>query len=287
MNSVVLSLVAALGYGLSDFVGGLAARKAPVLRVVLVTYPLGLAGLLLVAPMAGGGLHGQGMLPAVASGIANGLAVMWFYAALATGPMNVVSPLTALLVAGIPLVFGLVTGERLGPVTIGGALLAVVAVVLVSREERSAVDEGDPVKFTTKVAWLTVGSGLAFGAYFVLLDKIDPGSGLWGLVVSRGAASLLVLLFAVVTGQSHLPGRPALMLAASAGVLDTVSGTSFLYALRSGLLSIASVLTALYPAITVLMARLVLGERTGRAQRVGLALAAVSVTLITGGSSAA
>ncbi|GAA0609220.1 DMT family transporter [Kutzneria viridogrisea] len=283
----MLSLIAALGYGLSDFVGGLAARRVHVLRVVLLSYPVGLAGLLLIAPLAGGSLSTQSTLLALAGGVANGLAIIWFYGALASGPMNVVSPLTALLVAGLPLLYGLVTGEQLGPVAIGGAVLAVIAVVLVSREERSAVDEGAPVRFTAKVGWLTVGSGAAFAVYFVLLDKIDHSSGLWPLVVARSSATVLVLVSALVARQLRLPQRPELLLAGSAGLLDVLCNTSFLFALRSGMLSVVSVLTSLYPAATVLMARIVLGERTGRVQRVGLVLAAVSVTLIATGSSAA
>jgi drug/metabolite transporter (DMT)-like permease len=283
---MVFALVAALGYGLSDFVGGLASRRTHVLRVVLVTYPVGLAGLLLAAPLAGGRLGGFDLVIAMIAGAANGLAIIWFYSALATGPMNVVSPLTALLVAGLPLVFGLVTGEQLGAVAIGGALLAVIAVVLVSREERTAVDEAGPVRFTARVGWLTVGSGAAFAVYFVLLDQLPHDSGLWPLVVSRGTATALVLAAALVAGQFRIPER-ALALSVTAGLLDAVCNTAFLLALRTGLLAVVSVLTSLYPAATVLMARLVLGERTGRVQRVGLALAAVSVTLIAGGSAAA
>ena len=287
MGSLVLSLVAALGYGLSDFVGGLASRRTPVMRVVLLSYPVGLVGLLLIAPLVGGHIGTTDMVLAAIGGVANGLAIIWFYAALASGPMNVVSPLTALLVAGLPLVFGLVTGEQLGAVAVGGALLAVIAVVLVSREERSAVDEGAPVRFTAKVGWLTVGSGAAFAVYFVLLDQISADSGLWPLVVSRSAATALVLSTALAVGQFRMPERSAIGLALTAGLLDVVCNTAFLLALRSGLLAVVSVLTSLYPAGTVLMARIVLGERTGRVQRVGLALAAISVTLIAGGSTLA
>ena len=287
MGSMVFALVAALGYGLSDFVGGLASRRTHVLRVVLVTYPIGLLGLLLAAPLAGGQLGRYDLLIAMIGGAANGLAIIWFYSALATGPMNVVSPLTALLVAGLPLIFGLVTGESLGAIAIGGAVLAVFAVILVSREERTAVDEAGPVRFTARVGWLTIGSGAAFAIYFVLLDRLPHDSGLWPLVVSRGTATALVLAAALAAGQFRMPERSAITLTLTAGLLDAVCNTAFLLALRTGLLAVVSVLTSLYPAATVLMARIVLGERTGRVQRVGLALAAISVTLIAGGSALA
>jgi uncharacterized membrane protein len=244
VGSMVFALVAALGYGLSDFVGGLAARRTHVLRVVLVSYPVGLAGLLFVAPLAGGHIGGYDLLIAMIGGAANGLAIIWFYSALAIGPMNVVSPLTALLVAGLPLIFGLVTGESLGAVAIGGALLAVIAVVLVSREERTAVDETGPVRMTARVGWLTVGSGAAFAVYFVLLDQMPHDSGLWPLVVSRGTAAALVLAAALAAGQFRMPERSAVALSLTAGLLDAVCNTAFLLALRTGLLAIVSVLTS-------------------------------------------
>lgn len=196
--------------------------------------------------------------------------------------MSVVSPLTSLLVAALPLGVGILWGERPGPLALVGAALAVVAVVLVSRQENTAVDEKSPVRFTPRVAWLTIGSGAAFTLYFVLLDRVGADTGLWPLVTSRASASALVLVAALVTGQRQLAKGPALKLALAAGALDILANVAFLYALRAGMLSMVSVLTSLYPAGTVLLARLVLKEHTGRVQRVGLALAAAAVALIAG-----
>jgi uncharacterized membrane protein len=284
--ALLLSLLAALGYGVSDFIGGLAARRTDVLRVVLVSYPLGLVGMLVVTPLFGGSPTLSSLLIGAASGVVSGCAILWFYAALAAGPMSVVSPLTSLLVAGLPLGVGMLWGERPGPIALAGAGLAVVAVVLVSRQQNSAVDEGSPVRFTPKVAWLTAGSGTAFAVYFVLLDQVGTDTGMWPLLMSRASAAALVLVVAGVTGQLRPPSGAPLKLAMAAGLLDVLANGAFLYALRAGLLSIVSVVTSLYPAATVLLARIVLGERTGWIQRIGLFLAAAAVAMIAGASAA-
>jgi drug/metabolite transporter (DMT)-like permease len=282
VSALVLSLIAALGYGVSDFLGGLAARRAAVLGVVLLSYPVGCLGLLAVAPLVGGAPTAHSLLIGAVAGLVSGCAILWFYAALASGPMSVVSPLTSLLVAGVPLGVGMLWGERPGPLALVGAGMAVVAVVLVSRQENTSVDVASPVRFTPKVAWLTGGSGLAFAVYFVLLDKVDAGTGLWPLVMSRASASALVLVTALVTGRRTLPTGGPLRLALLAALLDMAANWAFLYALKAGMLSIVSVLTSLYPAATVLLARVVLKEHTGWAQRIGLILAALAVGLIAG-----
>jgi drug/metabolite transporter (DMT)-like permease len=279
--ALVLSLIAALSYGVGDFVGGLAARRTAVLSVLLLSYPVGCLGLLAIAPFVGGELTLRAVLVGTAAGLVSGLAIIWFYAALATGPMSVVSPLTSLLVAGLPLGVGILWGERPGPLALVGAGLAVVAVVLVSRQENTAVDEAAPVRFTPKVAWLTAGAGVAFAVYFVLLDKVGANTGLWPLVMSRASATVLVVVAALVAKRRPPVGVP-LRLAIAAAALDMVANTAFLYALHSGMLSIVSVLTSLYPAGTVLLARLVLKERTGRVQQIGLVLAVAAFALIAG-----
>jgi drug/metabolite transporter (DMT)-like permease len=282
--ALVFSLVAALGYGISDFVGGLAARRTAVLGVVMFSYPVGLLGMLAIAPLLGGRPTVSSLVIGAVAGLVSACAILWFYAALAAGPMSVVSPLTSLLVAGLPLGVGILWGERPGPIALAGAAVAVAAVVLVSRQEHTAVDEESPVRFTPRVAWLTAGAGVAFAVYFVLLDRVGSNTGLWPLVMSRVSASALVLVVGLLSGQRRMPVGAPRRMAAAAGLLDVLANVAFLYALRAGLLSIVSVVTSLYPAATVLLARLVLGERTGWVQRVGLVTAAIAVGMIAGGS---
>jgi drug/metabolite transporter (DMT)-like permease len=193
----------------------------------------------------------------------------------------VVSPLTAILVAGIPVGVGLALGERPGVVAGVGVVVALAAVVLVSRE---ATDEDvAPHRFTKKVAWLTVGSGVAFGLNFVLIAQAPPEARLWPLVFARLAASALVVVVAAITGNLAPPTGTPLRLAFLAALLDVAANVAMLLALHASLLSLAGVLMSLYPAATVLLAIVVLRERVTRWQAVGMALALASVAMIAAG----
>jgi len=274
-------LIAALGYGVSDFVGGLASRRVAALRVVLVSYPVALLLLIVIAAPFGGQVGSLAVGWGLLSGVAQAFGVWWFYAALGSGPISVVSPLTAILVAGIPVGVGLSLGERPGKVALLGVLLALAAVVLVSRE---ATDEDvTPHKFTPKVAWLTLGSGVAFGMNFVILDQVPVEAELWPLVFGRLAATAIVLLAAAVTANLVLERGVPLRLALFAGVLDTIANVATLLALQSSMLSLAGVLIALYPAATVLLAIVALRERVTRWQATGMVLALAAVGMIAAG----
>ncbi|GAA4479898.1 DMT family transporter [Rhodococcus olei] len=283
MTAILLALVAAVGYGVSDFVGGLASRRVAALRVVIVSYPISLLIALAVAPLFGGTLTSSTALWGAASGIAGGIAVWWFYLALADGPMSVVSPLTAVLVAGIPVLVGLLIGERPGALALAGVALALVAVVLVSRETPESAGEavdGHPARFTPAVAWLTVGSGIAFALAFVFLHQIGDESGLWPLVVSRATATVVVWAVAVGSRQFTRPPRDVVRLAVGIALLDLVANGAMLYAFAGAMLSLVSVIGSLYPAATVLLAMTMLGERIGRLQQVGMVLALAAVAMI-------
>ncbi|MQY22802.1 DMT family transporter [Nocardia macrotermitis] len=284
MIGVLLALLAAVGYGVSDFVGGVASRRVAALRVVIVSYPLSVLILAIVAPLVGGHCDLGSMLWGVVSGVASGLAVWWFYAALASGPMAVVSPLTAVLVAGVPVVIGMVLGERSSPLAYVGIGCALIAVMLVSRESPDEVTEeitgGRELRFDRRVALLTVGSGLAFGIAFVSLHETTPESGVWPVLLSRVAATLVVWGVALVAGQFRAPHGEPLRLACYVSVLDVVANVAMQYAFHSGLLSLISVIGSLYPAATVLLAMVLLGERAGPLQKIGMALALGSVALI-------
>lgn len=249
--------------------------------MVLVSYPVALVLLVVIAVPFGGQIDTPAVVWGVLSGVTQAFGVWWFYAALGSGPISVVSPLTAILVAGIPVGFGLALGERPGVIALVGVALALAAVVLVSRE---ATDEDvRPHRFTVKVAWLTVGAGVAFGMNFVVLDQVPPEAELWPLVFGRIAATAIVLLAAVVTANLVLERGIPLRLAVFAGVLDTIANVATLLALQSSMLSLAGVLIALYPAATVLLAIMVLRERVTRWQAIGMGLALASVAMIASG----
>ena len=275
--------MSAIGYGVSDFVGGLASRRVAALRVILVSYPVALVLLTALAFVVGGRVSTSAIVWGTLCGICQAFGVWWFYAALGQGPMALVSPLTAILVAGVPVGAGVALGERPSALAFGGIALALIAVVLVSREDRDGEPDATTPRFTTKVAWLTLGAGLAFGLNFVVIDQAPVDARLWPLVFGRLAASVLVLVIAMASGSLRAPSGVPLRLAVAAGVLDTVANVTMLLALQASMLSLAGVLISLYPAGTVGLALFVLKEKVSRWQAFGMVLALVSVGLIATG----
>ncbi|WP_372450776.1 EamA family transporter [Mycolicibacterium goodii] len=277
---------------MSDFVGGLASRRVAALRVVLVSYPIAMVLLAVIAAMVGGDVSQGAVLWGVLCGVSQAFGVWWFYAALGSGPISVVSPVTAILVAGLPVGVGLALGERPGVIAAIGVVVALVAVVLVSREApdeplaRRATDTDEDVKehrFTATVAWLTVGSGLAFGLNFVLIDQAPVEAKLWPLVFARASATVLVVAIAAMSRSLRPPSGTPLKLAVLAAFLDVGANIAMLLALQASLLSLAGVLMSLYPAATVLLAIIVLRERVSRWQAVGMGLALAAVAMIAAG----
>jgi drug/metabolite transporter (DMT)-like permease len=200
-----------------------------------------------------------------------------FYRALAAGVMSVVAPVTALTAAAVPVLVGLVLGERLAPWAAVGIALALVAVVLV------AAEGGLPTVRTARSAGLlpALAAGLGFGVFFVLLDRTSPESTLWPLLASRSVSVVLVLVLGLAVRASlRIHGRTT-MLVVLAGVLDMAANALFLVATQQGQLAITGVLASLYPVSTVVLAQLVLRERLVRVQVAGLATAAVAVVLIS------
>ena len=275
---------------MSDFLGGVASRRVAALRIVIVSYPLSVLITLAAAPFFGGVLDAGAIGWGAAAGVVSGLAVWWFYLALAGGPMSIVSPVTAVLVAGLPVLIGLLMGERPGPIALVGIALALAAVVLVSRESPDAVTEeitgGRKLRFDRRIALLTVGSGVAFAAAFVFLHRVPDGTGVWPLVASRAAATAVVWAVALASRQFVRPHGEPLRLAVYISVLDVIANGAMLFALQGSLLSLISVIASLYPAATVLLAMVLLGERVGRLQQVGMVVALGSVGLIAAGCTA-
>ncbi|MHA7665025.1 EamA family transporter [Mycolicibacterium sp. HS_4_1] len=273
--------MSALGYGISDFVGGIAARRVAALRVVLVSYPVAGVLLTVIACVVGGQVSSSAVTWGVLCGVLQAFGIWWFYAALGSGPISVVSPLTAILVSGGPIVVGVAMGERPSGVAIAGIALALVAVALVSAQ---ATDEDEtPHRFTAKVAWLTVGSGLTFGLSFAVIHQVPHDAKLWPLVFARFAATAVVMVAALATRNFALPRAFPLKLALIAAALDVIANVGMLLALQAAMLSLASVLISLYPAATVALAMVVLKERVRAWQAVGMALALGSVAMIAAG----
>ncbi|MFF6869594.1 EamA family transporter [Streptomyces sp. NPDC090109] len=275
MIALLLALGSSLAYGCADFLGGLGARKAHVLRTVMVAAPASLAVELLLWPFLGASFDAGALGWGAASGVASAAAFVLLYRTLALGPMNVLSPVTALVSAVLPVGVGLLQGEHLGVAGLLGLPLALVAVVLVS-----AGHGAGSARPSRTALLLALGAGAAIALQLVFLHQAPSDSGVAPLIVGRAVSSAVTLTAAGLMYRRLGPEKPAYAVSAAAGILDSVANLLFLLAARGGDLAVVAVVTALYPAGTVLLARGVLAERVHRGQLVGLGTAAVAVSLL-------
>lgn len=287
--AAVLALGSALVYGAADFLGGFATRRSPTLAVAAVSQLIGLLVLLAVLPFLPGEPIAADLRWGALAGVMGGGGIALFYRSLARGTMSVVAPVTATTSAAVPFLVGLALGERPSALALAGIGLALVAIGLIS-------GAAAPFPVPQPASWWrrwrprslhgiggAVGAGLAFGLFFVLIQRADPAAGLWPLVGARGGSFGLFVVAAIAGRRSLRPVARDLRIIAGAGALDMAANVLFLLAVQRGLLSIVAVLTALYPASTVVLAHLVLGERLARPQRIGLACAALGAALIVVG----
>lgn len=272
---ILLSVASALAYGTADFLGGAASRKANVFRVVALSAPASLVVEALILPLLGArwtaGSVGWGAL----SGVASAFAFALLYYALSIGPMVIMAPITAIVSAALPVAVGLAKGEHLTAAELAGLPVAVCAIMLVTVKRSVMVASVRP--WAVAVACL---AGAAIATQLITLDQTPHDSGVAPLIVGRGVSSVIVLSAALTLRRRIDSGRPPVALAAGAGFLDSLANLFFLLAARSGLLSISAVIVALYPAATIVLARVVLREGISRTQWLGLATAAAGVALL-------
>ncbi|MFC5721037.1 EamA family transporter [Streptomyces gamaensis] len=275
MIALLLALGSSLAYGCADFLGGLGARKAHVLRTVMIAAPASLAVELLLWPFLGASFSAGALTWGAASGVASAAAFALLYRTLAIGPMSVLSPVTALVSAALPVGVGLLQGEHLGMAGLLGLPLALVAVVLVSTGHSAG-----SARPSRAALLLAFGAGAAIALQLVFLHQAPSDSGVAPLIVGRAVSSAVTLAAAGLMRRRLGPEKPAGAMSAAAGVLDSLANLLFLLAARNGDLAVVAVITALYPAGTVLLARGVLAERIHRGQFLGLGTAAVAVGLL-------
>ncbi|MFG3514387.1 EamA family transporter [Streptomyces bobili] len=275
MIALMMALGSSLAYGCADFLGGLGARKAHVLRTVMIAAPASLVVELLLWPVLGASFSGATLAWGAASGIASAAAFALLYRTLAIGPMNVLSPVTALVSAALPVGVGLLQGEHLSAAGLVGLPLALVAVILVSAGHGTG-----SARPTRTALMLAFGAGAAIALQLVFLHQAPSDSGVAPLIVGRAVSSAVTLAAAGMLYRRLGPERPSYAMSAAAGVLDSVANLLFLLAARYGDLAVVAVLVALYPAGTILLARAMLAERVHRGQLLGLGTAAVAVSLL-------
>lgn len=275
--TVVLGLIAACCYGLGDFVGAFASRRYTAISVLLYSYPIGAVLMLALLPLFPGSVDPHVIGFGIAGGAAGLVGVVIMYGLMVVAPMNVISPVTAVLAAIVPVLFGVATGER-PQLTAGiGIAVGVAAVLLVSRTS----EDHPHGRISTRIIALAFVAGLGFGFYFIFLARAGNDSGLWPLVISRVASAVLIVPLALGRRAAVAIRGRFLAITVLAGACDALANMFFLLASRHGLLSLASVLTSLYPAVTVILAVGLLHEHTSKVQRAGLALAGAAIVLIT------
>jgi uncharacterized membrane protein len=282
----LLAIGSALLYGAADFAGGISTRRAGAIPVVLVSQASGLVLLALLLPLLPAASPSRlDLVWGAVTGLTGGIGVALLYRALAIGSMAVVAPTTAVCAVIIPVVASLLLGERPLPIALAGIGLGITSIVLVSRQNAARPVHRD----SSRSAGLPEGlgtallSGVAIGFFFLALAQTTEGAGLWPILIARMVSVTLFAIVAVAARQSlRMEGR-VLALVVLAGAIDMVANALYLLAARQGELSIVVTLSSLYPASTVVLARLILGERLNTAQITGVACALAAIVLIVSG----
>jgi drug/metabolite transporter (DMT)-like permease len=213
----------------------------------------------------------------ILGGVTGGIGIVALYHGLATGRMGVVAPVTGVLAAAIPVVFGVVTEGLPSPLVVAGIVIAFVAVVLVSR-----VDDGRSGPSGVGIALI---AGVAIGSFGIAIDHISEGHTFGPLAIIRLAEALLIVLVIVIGRQAWRIERRWLPAMAGVGVLDMAGNATFILAVQAGSLATAAILSSLYPVTTVILATVFLRERVTRAHAIGIALAVAAIVAIAAGAS--
>jgi drug/metabolite transporter (DMT)-like permease len=283
---LVLALASAMAWGAGDFFGGLATRDAKAVGTTFISQAIGLLGLIFVSLVgAGGALVWVDLAWGTAAGLCAMTGLGLFYEAMGRGSFGPVASITSVVSGVIPIGVGLALGERPSPFVLGGVCVAVLAIWLIAGEKRR---EGDETSQAATV--LALGAGVFFGGYFVLLSRSGSESGLWPLVAGRTAAMLTLGLTILVLGYGKadaawVPPHRSLKLSIVAGLLDATANALYFYASRTGLLSVVAVVASMYPASTILLARVAVKERVNRRRLAGMAVGLAAVSLIALGGS--
>jgi drug/metabolite transporter (DMT)-like permease len=277
MLAIVLALASSAGWGTGDFLGGLSAKRLPILVVAAVSQAVGLAfTLLVVAGVWRGPADPAVLWIGALGGLAGAAGLTALYRGLAIGRMGVVAPIAAM--SGlVPIVVGLaVQGDRPAPVQVVGMGVAIAGVLLAAR----SADTDRTSRIATGVG-LALAAAALLGLMVVALDAGGDRDPVWTIFMVR--VSSVSVLWAVVAARrpSLAMERTQLLTVAAAGLLDNVANLLFVLASARGLLSLVAVLGSLYPVVTVLLARVVLHERLARWQLVGVAAALTGVALIS------
>ncbi len=278
--AVLLALVAALSYGLSDFSGGVFSKRTSPWAVALLAQLGGAAAVLVVAVLGHGSPTQTDLAWSLVAGLGNGFGTAFLYRGLSSGRMGVVAPISGVGAALVPVAVGVLTGERPALLVWVGIVVAMPAIWLVSREPAEAGHQGD-----TQGSGVADGvlAGLGFGTLFAALGQIPDEAGFLPLALNQVVAAGVIVVVAALVRSPWVPRDPQALGGLISGLLGALATGSFLVATHTGLLTVTAVIASLYPATTVLLAATVLREHVHRAQALGLGLCAVAIALVAAG----
>jgi len=271
--SPALSLSTAASWGAADFCGGIASRKGNVFGVVAIAHAVGWAFMLFLALLFGERIPGWYSLEwGVLAGMVGAIGLAAFYKALAVGKMGINAPLASVITAVLPVVFSFRTEGLPHLLQLAGFALALVGIWLMTTQRGGAGN--------SKGTGLAVVAGIGFSGFLLFIKLAGTRSVFWPLVSARTASCLLMTGIIFLTVGDWKPSRGSVRFVLLAGVLDSGANALYVAATQRGRLDVAAVLSSLYPASTVVLARLVLKERLSRLQTIGVAAALSAILLI-------
>ena len=275
LTAPLLSLSAAVTWGAADFSGGLATKTVNAFRVVVVAHATGLLlmlalGLTLSEPVA----SGRSLLFGALAGAVGGIGLAAFYKSLAVGTMGINAPLSAVITALLPLVFSLVTEGAPHVLRLAGFALALLSIWVMAAPS-AGVGSGRPG------VGLAVVAGIGFGGFLLLMKLAGPQGVFWPLASARAASFLLMLIIVVFSGAKQKTDTSALKYMIMAGILDSAANALYVVSAQHGRLDVAAVLSSMYPASTLFLARIFLKERMSRMQACGTIVALIAVAMIS------
>lgn len=283
--TVGLASLAAMGYGVADFLAGLAARRASVVRVTLLVYVAGMITMAAILPLVHDGSPSLSSLGwGALSGAGQAAGALALIAGFRRSPFSIAGPLSAVIGAGLTVIVGLLLGNRPRGFALVGLLMALPAILAVS----ASAGDGGRASAGRRGGQAGVRFGIAAGigcaVSLIALSRANTAAGVWPILAMQVAALTTLVAVAAATGDLHSPPHGSRSLSATSGMLACCSGIFYLFAVHAGALAVAAVVTSLFPAVTIGLALVVASERLGPIRLTGLALAAVSVSLIALGS---
>ena len=274
LTGAALSLGAAAVWGAGDFAGGIATKRANVFRVVAGAHACGLALMLLLAWLTREPVPSRGSLAwGVAAGVSGAFGIAALYKALAIGRMGIIAPVASVITGVLPVLVGIRTEGFPDRLQLAGFVLALASIWLVARPD-GEID-------SHRGLGLAVLAGGLFGLFLVAGKQAGHDGVFWPLVAARTASTLLMLVIVAATPRDGRSLRSALIPILLSGLLDSGANALFIAATRHGRLDVAAVLSSLYPASTVILARVQLKERLSATQNAGIVGALFSVALIS------